>query len=116
MKIFGRVPARHGDADVLVQMTTEELAMIAFFSRGYSEARRANELPPGTKIDVDAAYLRLNQLDDNRRKLDAAIGSLRAVADTLEPLTGIVAVPEPPKAVATCEETGAQFEVKADGN
>lgn len=115
MKIFGRVPARHGDADVLVEMTTEELAMIAYFSRGYSEVRRVNDLPPGTKIDVAAAYARLSQLDDNRRKLDGAIGSLRAVADTLEPLTGIVALPEPANAVATCTETGAQFEVKPDG-
>lgn len=96
MKIVAHVPTGgYHRQNFLVEMTTYELALIAFANVHDPRANKLSEQRPGTELKIDERYRRLYKLEANRDQLDKAIQQLKACATILEPLLPIVSCDEP---------------------
>jgi hypothetical protein len=106
MKIVGT----DGQGRYLCAVTPHEIEKITgderFGYRGvFHDVGRNASAAMGTVVAVGARYERLQALEQNRGRLDQAIGQLRTCADLLEPLGSVVTLPEPPLPFDVVDDT-----------
>lgn len=98
MKVIGIIPARYrsNPDSLLVEMTRDEFANVA---------DGVANVEVGTTVDVDKIYNRLRKLKGNQHELAKARAQLRAVADLLEPLEGVVSCDAPAEELGDAKQS-----------
>lgn len=102
MKVIGIVPGTYSTKAVklIVEMTPEELNHIQ------GEWVTGKEPFVGMRVQVDKIFKRLRELKENQYQLEKVRAQLRAVADLLEPLEGVVGCDAPAEEKGDAEQTG----------
>jgi hypothetical protein len=101
MKVIGVVPGPYTNeaARLIVEMTPRELSNI----QGEWKTREPNV---GMQVDVHTIFRRLQELKENQDQLSKVRAQLRAVADLLEPLEGVVSCDAPAEEKGDAAQTG----------
>jgi hypothetical protein len=101
MKVIGIVPGTYTTkaAKLIVEMTPEELNHIQ------GEWVKEKEPVVGMKVEVDEIFKRLRELKENQYQLSKVRAQLRAVADLLEPLEGVVSCDSPAEENGDAEQS-----------
>ena len=97
MKAIGSIPLRGGDYKLIVEMTQEEWKAVSGSPSAYAK------VSIGSTVAVHKVFSRSAMLRDNQEKLAEARQSLRAIANLLEPLEGVVGCD--PEFTDSCESS-----------
>lgn len=86
MKVIGVIPQRYGGSNrLLVEMNQED-----WFNIQGKYSHTNESVSVGNFVNVSKIYRRIKALEENQSELQKVRQQLRAMADLLEPLEGVV--------------------------